>query len=357
MKKSLALLVFVLALVTPLPALAQVTWMCVYDFTTSSAGFTSNGAGTRTDGVGWVHTDTGISRSVRIKKEFGMTSRIRDIRVYNTIQRGTTTVGQFWLPATTPFITTDYLTSPTTRLLPDVDANSFQLEFIVSNTNYSGSITISRIDIGGVGASICETGTPTPSPTPTMFSTQPTGTPRPNQACMNYLPCGPIPWSLPEFYQLQSPTPVERVRIVVPSSPTAIVTWIASGTPAPSATPTATPGTNTPTPTVEFDDFGDQLGTLEAITAATPVIIRDINGNEFSYDNLNLIDSSQEFWGYVKAVGGIHFGVFTPIILFLFFSLAFILVFQFGGIVIGIVAGLVGLIRKAITFILDFLPL
>lgn len=331
---------------------AQVAWTCSYNFITSNGGFTAEGAGTWTNGVGWVHTDTPFARSLRIKKEFGIPSRILDIQVIATITRGTVNESYFFLPSEALYASDNYASTPGTRLLPDINADSFQLEYIVSDSSHTGSVTVSRIIIGGSGTSICTQ----PTATPTVTPGGPTLTPTPLKggACAYLLPCGPLPWALPEFYPLQSPTPVTRPRIVIPSSATPIVTWVNTNTPAASPTATLTP---TITPTLEFDDLSDQLGTLEAITASTAMPIEDVYGDQFSYDSNQIVADSEEFWSHVKAVAQIHFGVFTPIVFFIFFSLAYILLFQSSGFLLGIIAAIIGVIRKVVSLILDFLPL
>lgn len=357
-KRLLAVLILLGAVAFTAPTQAQNAWVCSYNFLTSNGGWTAQGAGTWSNGVGWIHTDTGSSRAIRIRKEFGVTTRINQIRITAAITRGNTNQGLFFIPSEALYFTDNFISTGTSTLLPDMMADSFQFEYIVSNNAYSGSVTVTRVDIGGNGTSLCVS----PTATPTVTPGGPTLTPTPIKGgqCMYLLPCGPLPWAMPEFYPLESPTPVTRPRLVIPSTSTPVVTWVNTLTPALTATPTTTPTitpTGTVTPTLDFDDFSGQLGTLEAITASTPIVIEDVYGDDFSYDSNQIVADSEEFWAHVKAIAQIHFGVFTPIVYFIFFSLAYILLFQSSGFLLGIISAIIGVIRKIFSLILDFLPL
>src|SRR4030042_4743469 len=75
-----------------------------------------------------------------------------------------------------------------------------------------------------------------------ILAALPSGLINGQEDCGNGLPCGPIPWSLPAWPQMESPTPIG------PQYDYLTVTYTA--TPTSTYTPTATPtSTYTPTPT------------------------------------------------------------------------------------------------------------
>jgi hypothetical protein len=177
----------------------------------------------------------------------------------------------------------------------------------------------------------------TATPTPTPFNT-----PRPSGSsdCGNGLPCGPIPWPLPAYVGLSSPTVF----------PTIVVTATRTPTPLPGVTagPTSVPGAS---PTFELDGVGDQLATLEGIMNATTIPIE----GGFSAEQLGT-DAGQ-FFGTLKGVSEIHLGPFTPLLVFFFLAFIFVMGIQASGLIVPLVLAIFGFIRRLVSTILDFLPL
>jgi len=160
------------------------------------------------------------------------------------------------------------------------------------------------------------------------------------QTCGSGLPCGPLPWQLPSFPSVSSPTPIPTV-IATASLFTATPT--VTGTP-----PTAVP---TPTATSPLDLSGvdDHLATIQGIAASTP---SSINGGR-SFD---LGANAGSFWPYMMGLGQIHFGIFTPLIQFAIFALLFIVGIRVALMMLPLIGSLVGIIRKIVQTVLDFIP-
>lgn len=184
----------------------------------------------------------------------------------------------------------------------------------------------------------------TATPTPTAFNT-----PRPGSThspdCGNGLPCGPIPWPLPNLIGLPSPT----------RFPTVVVTATPTPTPLPGVTagPTSLPpGTLIASATFQLEGVDDQLATLEGIMNGTPI---GIDG--FDFDAENLGSDAGEFFGTLKGISELHLGPFTPLLVFFFFAFLFVMGIQASGIILPLVMAIFGFIRRIISTILDFIPL
>jgi len=178
--------------------------------------------------------------------------------------------------------------------------------------------------------------------------------------CGNGLPCGPIPWPLPIFPTLQSPTPIGTAVwfLTATATPTNTPTETPTSTPTntPTETPTATPtATDTPTPFTAIPpnvlaataQFAAEM-TAEAIldTEGTPV--------DFDADAELLIDG--EILGYIKGVSLYSFGPFTPLVTILLVGFLLSLVMFAFRIVVPIGAMLFGVIRRGVEFVLELLP-
>lgn len=166
--------------------------------------------------------------------------------------------------------------------------------------------------------------------------------------CGNGLPCGPLPWPLPDMPKLVSPTPIPTVYAT--SSAQLLLTS--------TATPSNTP---TPTGTAFFDPAGiaDSLATVQAITDGTAFPILDATGNPI--DLGSQIDTVSvnvgDFFDYMAAVLNANlFGPFAPLVLFLAVTFPIVLLIKAADFLVPIAAALFGGIRKVVTLILDFLP-
>lgn len=160
------------------------------------------------------------------------------------------------------------------------------------------------------------------------------------QGCQQGSQCEGIPWSVPQLPALSSPSPFPTTGI------TAVFT--------PTRTPTPLPGTSTapPTPTAGIDtgDISEQLSTLQALANATPI---QMGGNVAPQ---NVSGNVARIYGYVRGMEQVNFGMFTPLL-----QLAFFAFFSFGGVylfflVAPFLASMIGLIRRVIQTLLDFLP-
>jgi hypothetical protein len=197
-----------------------------------------------------------------------------------------------------------------------------------------------------------------------------------DRTCNNGLPCGPIPWPLPIFPDLVSPSPMPTaVATATPTithtptaTPTLTATTTATATLDPSVSPTLT-STSTPTTTPTSDASStpllntsgveEAIGTIQAFNDATQVGVM-INGTpsdvttEFSLLGAN----AGTVFGYIRGLQSANvLGKATPFFTFTFVTLLTVMSVKAMTFVGPIIAALVGLIRKAVSLILDFLPL
>lgn len=192
------------------------------------------------------------------------------------------------------------------------------------------------------------------------------------QDCDPLLPCGPIPWALPSFPDLRSPTPFPTVVVVATGgtiTPSATPTVTTTPTPLPTATtmPTWTPfPTLTPYPTwtpfmdsvtiPELDDALEYINTLEAMLAATAIPINDINGTPVSMDTVtDLSENIPTVFDYAYGLSEVNFGVLTPLVVFMFVALVvFLFINMFKFFFLPIVV-LIGLMRRIGDLIMQFI--
>lgn len=146
--------------------------------------------------------------------------------------------------------------------------------------------------------------------------------------CGSGLPCGPIPWRLPDMPALDSPTPLDL-----------------------SSDNSANPGA-TATPTPDFlADLTQVVGYSEGLDfTGTPF---DFNvTEEAEYDNL--IDDSVLFFSYVKGLTTADFGIITPIAAGFFALTTLTILLKLALFLLPIIGMVVGLIRKIIELIPGF---
>lgn len=322
---------------TPIPAQAQASFVCRYDFAGSNGGWTATGNGTWSSGTGWVHTDN-VTRSLRIRKTFSTSATVHQVRIYVSFQRGNTNQSYFWLPWTQFYLAgTPGNGSYVDNLLPGVSADSIQFEYISSDSSYSGGITISRVDITGSGTSFC--GEPTAVPSPTATTTPATSTPRAPSQCMYLLPCGPIPWVEPVFPWLESPTPFSLEGLANPAQPTA------------TATATAQPTV----PELDLGGLNNAVGTMAVVSGGTQVPVDTGDGTPVSYEDIDA-DGAELFFAYAKGLDDATFGPFTPIAAWLIFWFSMVLLLALVQVIIKAIGIVISFVRAAIQMVLDFLP-
>lgn len=168
------------------------------------------------------------------------------------------------------------------------------------------------------------------------------------QQCQREGTCGIVPWQMPNFPVLRSPTPFPTQVATQQLTPTATATR--TNTPGPTPTPATPSPTMTATQVVNMDGIYEQLGTIQAISNATPVYIdNDENAPNFAANTLM-------FFGYVRGVQQLTFGPFTPLISFFFFAFFFYVGVNAFFILLPVITAVVGLIRRLVSFILDFIP-
>lgn len=173
-------------------------------------------------------------------------------------------------------------------------------------------------------------------------------TPALAQTCGNLLPCVPIPWTLPDFPALNSPTPM-------PMSSSIVITV----SPDPSETADPNPGSNpTPTPIWDAADLSDQVATIQALNAATPYPILGEDGQPLDRDTvaLDLATNAVTTFGYFKALSQVQFGVLSPLVTFIFLGFSFMFLVKLARWAAPVVRALVNLVIRAIEILLEFIP-
>lgn len=161
--------------------------------------------------------------------------------------------------------------------------------------------------------------------------------------CGNGLPCGSIPWPQPNPPQLKSPTPIPTI------------------TPRPDTNGSIGPGT--PTPTLRGSDLGavdiaNQIATASGYNpTARPVL--DPSGTPVSIsEDLNVLrQNTSVVFGYARGLTNMNFGKTTPLIGFAVFAFGLIMFIKGWTFLMPIVATLVGLFSRLVSFILSFLPI
>jgi hypothetical protein len=161
--------------------------------------------------------------------------------------------------------------------------------------------------------------------------------------CGNGLPCGPVPWTLPSFPNLQSPTPANYTN----SQNVVFVT----ATPGPTSTQYITP-----TQFFDTSAIQDNVSTIEALFNATNVPITNGLGTPIAID-ATIATNGTTFFSYARGFSANSFGVFAPLVDFILFAFLLSLAFALTRIALPLLAVLLGIIRKVVQLILDFIPL
>jgi hypothetical protein len=151
--------------------------------------------------------------------------------------------------------------------------------------------------------------------------------------------CQGVPFRIDPLPRLQSPTPF----------PTSNATTIPTETPTSSGSGSVT----TPT-TIGVGGLGDQVSTLQAIINTTPV---GINAIAPTLSLSDLGENSATFFGYMRGLTAMNLGYFQPLVNFFFGALVLIIATILITNNLPLIAAIIGVIRKVIQLILDFLPL
>jgi hypothetical protein len=158
--------------------------------------------------------------------------------------------------------------------------------------------------------------------------------------CTKLSPCGPVPWSMPNLPRLLTPT-------AVPNSGST-VNAIFGPTPVPALDGSASLGD---TSFFNGGALNDQIGTLTELMSNENTL--EGTGQDLGV----LVGQSGDFFGYVRAFSVANFGVFTPILVIAIISFGIKLNVGIGTRLFPVMLALYGFVRKAITVILDFIPL
>ena len=156
--------------------------------------------------------------------------------------------------------------------------------------------------------------------------------------CGNGLPCGSLPWALPTFPAMPSPTPID-------------VDAVRDGfeEPPPTSTAIAT--------IVNLDPVSDAVSTLQNSVIATP-IFWEIEGTPMAAEEIveNYVGDSGQIFSYIKGLNDNSLGVIAPLVNFSIIAMGLVLVTQINNFLLPLAFGVLGFIRKLITLILDFWP-
>lgn len=179
-------------------------------------------------------------------------------------------------------------------------------------------------------------------------------TPVPGGDCGGGLPCGPLPWNLPNYPVLLSPTPFpDRNSAPALLTPTATATLPATAT----ATRTPTP---TVTNTLPFDpnQINQQVETLQAVMNGTDIPIQDLNGTPVSLDTASatLTANTGTFWGYVKGLTTNSLGKTGQLLAFSIVVFGIVAIVKMANIGLPLLMAVWGIIRKIVQVVLDFIP-
>lgn len=162
------------------------------------------------------------------------------------------------------------------------------------------------------------------------------------QNCGNGLPCGAIPWTLPNFPVLNSPTPM----------PTVAITAISTAAPPPTSVPPSTP---MPTGTIDadFSSLADQLGTLQAVVNATsPPVMVSGTPMDTTTQLTELGADAGTFFGYVRGLSQANLGNgITPFLTAIFAGLVLVIGIKSLGYILPIAAVLFRLILRIVEVV------
>lgn len=172
--------------------------------------------------------------------------------------------------------------------------------------------------------------------------------------CGQGLPCGPVPWPIPQLPELASPSPFPTIEITSTPSPTPGATPTPTNTLTPSPTATIPTPTTFPSPTSFLDttEIFEQMGTIQAIANATTVPIEEDPGDI----NSEMGTNAGTFFAYIRGLSEANFGVLSPLVVFMLTSFTFVLVVKAAQLFMPMVSVGFGFLRKIVEFVLEFIP-
>lgn len=212
---------------------------------------------------------------------------------------------------------------------------------------------------------LAQSATPTFAPTATY---RPPGTSgQGSRDCGSGLPCGPIPWNLPAYPILASPTPMPTFFASATPSPTFTLSPTVSPTnftPSPTFTPTGTPtATHTPTTTATatalFDTgpLNDALATAGVVMNSTPIGI-EVSGTPITIVQLvtTAAPDVENLFGRFKGIIQADWGDFQPVMAAFAFTIALMLAVGAFSIGLPILKFIVAVVFKIYTAVTDLIP-
>ena len=179
--------------------------------------------------------------------------------------------------------------------------------------------------------------------------------------CGNGLPCGPIPWRLPHWPAMQSPTPI--------GTQADFLTVTYTPTPTPTNTPTPTPtNTPTPTPTATFTPqdtatpfltdvpIQDNVATAQAAAEVTEEVVYNPEGTPIAKEDATALIDPMIF-SYIKGLSSDIFGPFEPVVMVLIIGFGLNMLLLVIKLVLFVGSVALGYVRKAVEFIMEIIPL
>lgn len=181
------------------------------------------------------------------------------------------------------------------------------------------------------------------------------------QDCDEGRPCGAVPWRLPSWPRLASPTPMPTIvaTVILTPTPSVTPTPTATGptpTPGPSATPSPAP---TATSAIDLSGMNDQIATLGALQSGTQPAVANAQGTPMSQTELfaDLGSDAGLIFGYARGIGDISLGKLSPLFWFVLTTFSLILLVKISTFLLPLLAAAFGLFRELLRLVLEFLPL
>lgn len=164
--------------------------------------------------------------------------------------------------------------------------------------------------------------------------------------CGNGLPCGPLPWSVPQYPVILSPTAI----------PTTFIQATATPLPQPTEDPAIT---NTPmpteAPTVDTEPLSTVVSDIEELIDATAIPAFEVNDTTIDFSSIDEF-SGVTFWGYVRGLFSVDLGAIQPIVTIVTVGIFLFIFVQLSTYILQVIALLIGLVMRIISFLRGFIP-
>lgn len=194
-----------------------------------------------------------------------------------------------------------------------------------------------------------------------ILAALPSGLAAAQSNCGNGLPCGPIPWKLPRWPTMESPTPIgtQYDYGTVTYTPTPTPTDTPTATPTNTATPTPTETwTPAPTPTAFLTDvpMADTVATAQAAAQVDAVTVYSVDGTPMAKEAASSLVDPMIF-AYIKGISADIFGPFEPLAVVLFVGFGLQMFMMVAKLFLFVGSILLGFVRKVVEFIMNLIPL